>query len=104
MRIDFPYPGYESIAPADVPDANLMGVFAPRTFPDTNETSVLSHGFEHPFNAPPLREAVTACANGGGRVLILIDDGTRQTPVARVLPKLIEELHAGGVRDKDITF
>ena len=30
MRIDFPYPGYQNIAPAKVPDGNLMGIFAPR--------------------------------------------------------------------------
>jgi hypothetical protein len=25
MRIAFPYPGYEDIAPVEVPDANLLG-------------------------------------------------------------------------------
>jgi nickel-dependent lactate racemase len=105
MRIDFPYPGYESIAPADVPDdANLMGVFAPRTFPETNELAVLAKGFERPFGAPRLRDAVRALPPGKRRVLILIDDGTRATPVAKILPKLIEELHAGGVRDEDVAF
>jgi hypothetical protein len=32
MRVDFPYPSYEAIAPVEIPDANLMGVYAPRTF------------------------------------------------------------------------
>ena len=41
MRIDFPYPGYEDIAPVDVPDAQLMGVFGPRARPKTDEARVL---------------------------------------------------------------
>ena len=31
MRIDFPYPGYEDIAPVELPDATLLGVFGLRT-------------------------------------------------------------------------
>ena len=37
MEIDFPYPGYEQIQPVNVPDANLMGLFAPRTFDHVDE-------------------------------------------------------------------
>ena len=92
MRIDFPYPGYERIAPVEVPDANLMGVFSPKTF-ETDEDAVLREGFGRPIGAPRLRDAVQP----GNRVLILIDDGTRMTPVARILPHLFYELHAAGV-------
>jgi len=99
VRIDFPYPGYEKIAPVDVPDDNLMGVYSPRTF-DTDEEAVLRQGFEQPIGAPRLRDAVRP----GDRVLILIDDGTRMTPVARILPHVIDELHAAGVSDERIEF
>jgi len=99
VKIDFPYPGYEKIAPVEVPDANLMGVFSPKTF-DSDENAVLRRGFEHPIGAPRLRDAVRS----GGRVLILIDDGTRMTPVARILSHLFDELHAGGVPDDHIEF
>jgi nickel-dependent lactate racemase len=104
MRIEFPYPGYESIAPADVPDSNLLGVFAPRTFPRTDEAAVLEEGFGLPFQAPRLRDALRSVTKGARRVLILIDDGTRRTPVARILPKLFNELHAGGIDNEDIAF
>ena len=33
-------------------------------------------------------------------MLILIDDGTRMTPTARILPHVIDELHAAGVADE----
>ena len=99
MKIDFPYPGYEGIAPVEVPDQNLMGVFDPQTF-EVDESEVLRQGFQQPIGAPRLRDAVRST----DRVLILIDDGTRMTPVARVLPLVLEELHAGGVGDDQIQF
>jgi lactate racemase len=97
MRIGFPYPGYEAIAPVEVPDANLMGVFTPRSFA-VNEEAVLRQGFERPVGAPRLRETVRA----GQRVLVLFDDATRLTPVARILPHVLDELHAAGVADEQI--
>jgi nickel-dependent lactate racemase len=100
MKIDFPYPGYEGIAPVEVPDGNLMGVFGPRSFGHVDEGRVLAEGFARPIGAPRLREAV----KGGRSVLILIDDGTRETPTARVLPYVLEELHAAGVADERIEF
>jgi lactate racemase len=99
LKIDFPYPGYEKIAPVDVPDDNLMGVFSPKTF-DTDEMAVLRQGIERPIGAPRLREMV----GQGQRVLILIDDGTRMTPVAKILPPVLDELHAGGVADDHVEF
>ena len=99
MKIDFPYPGYERIAPVEVPDHNLMGVYTPRTF-EVDEAAILRHGFASPIGAPRLRDA----ARGMRRVLILIDDATRMTPVARILPHLFDELHAAGVADDGIEF
>jgi nickel-dependent lactate racemase len=99
MKIDFPYPGYEGIAPVDVPDPNLRGVYAPRTF-EVDEPEILRRGFASPIGAPRLRDA----ARGRRRVLVLIDDGTRRTPVARLLPHLLDELHAAGVADGAIEF
>ncbi len=100
MRIDFPYPGYEQIAPVDVPDRNLLGVFTPRTFPQVDEVETLRYAFAHPIDSPLLRHAVKK----GDRVLILIDDATRLTPAARVLPFVIDELRAAGVADDRIEF
>jgi len=98
VRIDFPYPGYEAIAPVEVPDANLMGVFTPETDAGIDEERVLREAFARPIGAPPLREAVSP----GDRVLILIDDATRATPAAKVLPSVVAELHSAGVPDHRI--
>lgn len=100
MRIDFPYPGYEGIEPVEVPDANLLGVFSPRALQDIDETAVLRDGFARPIGSPLLREIVAA----RDRVLILIDDATRRTPTARILPFVLDELHAAGVSGQQIEF
>jgi nickel-dependent lactate racemase len=97
MRIDFQFPGYEAISPVEVPDPNLMGLFSPQSFA-VDEAAVLRQGFEQAIGAPPLRQAVRA----GDQVLLLIDDATRMTPLARILPHVLDELHAGGVADERI--
>jgi len=98
MKIDFPYPGYERIAPVEVPDANLMGIYAPRALGQVGEEEVLAGGFAEPYGAPHLREAVKST----DRVLILVDDLTRGTPVPRLLKRVIGNLWAAGVSDGQI--
>src|ERR687884_937317 len=98
MKIDFPYPGYERIAPVEVPNANLLGVYAPRSVGQVGEEEVLAAGFAEPYGAPHLREAVKPTT----RVLILIDDATRGTPVPRLLKRVVENLWAAGVSDRQI--
>ncbi len=104
MKVGFPFPGYEKIAPVDVPDANLMGIFAPKASDGVNEAAVLRDGFERPIDAPRLRDALRDRVQGNGRVLILVDDGTRTTPVARMLPAIFEELKAAEIGDDRVAF
>ena len=98
MKIDFPYPGYEKIAAAEVGDANLLGVYEPRSIGEIDEENVLARGFDEPYNAPRLRDAVKPT----DRILILIEDGTRGTPVPRLLKRVVGELWEAGILDKQI--
>ena len=68
MQIAFPYPGYEGIASVEVPDAKLMGIYAPRAFSDVGEEDVIGCGFNEPYSAPRLRDAVKPTDN----VLVLV--------------------------------
>ena len=98
MIIDFPYPGYERIAAVEVPDENLLGVYAPRSVGQVGEEEVLAGGFAEPYGAPHLRDAVRPT----DRVLVLVDDATRGTPVPRLLKRVIGELRAAGIPDRQI--
>ena len=97
MTVDFPYPGYEAIAPAQIPDANMMGVYAPRRIPVADEETIMAQGIAEPIGASRLRDVVRR----EDRVLLLVDDATRGTPVPRVL-RHVGKLEAAGIRDNRI--
>lgn len=98
MRLDFPYPGYEGIAPVDVPDDRVLGVWGPRILEPGDEDAVVREGLAAPIGTLPLR----ALLGREDRVLILVDDMTRGTPVPRLLHHIVAELEAAGVRDDAI--
>jgi lactate racemase len=98
LIIDFPYPGYEHIGAVEVPDENLLGVYSPRSMRQAGEEEVLASGFAEPYGAPHLRDTVKPT----DRVLVLIDDATRGTPVARLLKLVVGKLWAAGVSDRQI--
>lgn len=98
MKITFPYPGYEEVASVEVPDSNVLGVYAPRSAGDIDEEVLLTQGFAAPYGASRLREMVKPT----DRVLILIDDGTRGTPIPRLLKRVVGELWEAGVLDRQI--
>ena len=54
---------------------------------------------ERPIGSGPLREIV----KGAGKVVIVADDNTRLTPTDRILPVLLDEMNAAGVKDSQIT-
>ncbi len=67
MRIDFPYPGYQDIAPVDIPDENLIGVYQPQAAENVDEEKILRLGLANPrfrtawgsFPSPSARGAKT---------------------------------------------
>jgi nickel-dependent lactate racemase len=85
------------------------------TFPDSwevHEQRMRGHGaralgpkeveekLQHPVGAPMLREL----AKGKRRCVIVFDDMTRPTRQSQMLPAVLGELHAGGLRDDQIVF
>jgi len=97
-RISFPY---SDISPLEIPETNLLGVFAPSTVPaPKSEHDLIEDAFLDPIGSDPLRKKV----RGSRKVLIAIDDHTRSTPVQSIFPRMIEELDAGGVNRKDVTI
>jgi nickel-dependent lactate racemase len=83
-----------------IPEANLAGMYAPQSVAACGDpvTEIL-HALTHPLDTPVLPQIVRP----GEKVVILVDDHTRVTPVAQILPLLLEQLRAGGVRDEDVT-
>ena len=68
--------------------------------PIKNKQAAVADALEHPVGAPPLRET----AKPGNRVCIVFTDSTRSCPDDLLVPPILAELKAAGVRDEDITL
>jgi len=73
-------------------------VFSPRTPPALSDGQ-LAAALERPTGQPPLREL----ARGARRPLVLVDDLTRPTPAASILPHVLRHLADAGVAETDVT-
>ena len=60
----------------------------------------ISQALDDPISSPPLRKL----AHPGDRACIVFTDGTRACPDHLLVPALLRELGAAGVRDRDITL
>jgi nickel-dependent lactate racemase len=65
-----------------------------------DEAAALREALRHPIQSAPLAEKVKP----GDRVVIAHSDLTRATPNDRILPVVLAELEAAGVRREDITL
>jgi len=100
MRVEFPY-DHPAIASAEIPDERLLGVFGPEApaAPSGSVEQLVAEALRKPIESPPLGELVGARS----RVVLLVDDITRSTPVDRMLPPVLDELNRAGVPDQRIT-
>ncbi len=84
-----------------LPSTNLLGIFEPSALPPlTNMVEDLHQSMMHPLSRPPLDEIVKP----NEKIVILIDDHTRGTPTALILPEVIQVLHQANVPDHNITI
>lgn len=68
--------------------------------PLENVPEAVAQALASPTNSPPLRQL----ARRGDRVCIVFTDITRASPDALLVPPILAELEAAGVRDEDITL
>ena len=86
---------------ADVPERNLLGVLHANEVPlELTGEAEVRRALEAPIGSPRLRELV----HPGETVAIVTSDITRPMPTYKVMPALLDELYAAGVRREDITL
>lgn len=85
----------------EVPDKNLLGVL------HANEVELgltgedeVRRALAEPIGSPRLREIVRP----GEKIAIVTSDVTRPMPTYKVMPALLDELYAAGIRPEDITL
>ncbi|URZ09156.1 lactate racemase domain-containing protein [Clostridium felsineum] len=86
----------------DVDEKNVIGVIKSNKFGTTkSEEEVIKEAIENPIDSARLKELV----HEGETVCIVVPDVTRAWQrTDKYLPKLVEEINAGGVKDEDIIF
>jgi nickel-dependent lactate racemase len=85
--------------PLDLPaHADVLTSHQAPGLPD--ESAAILNALRHPINSAPLRDKVKP----GQTVAIVHTDITRATPNALLLPILLQELEAAGIRRADITL
>ena len=89
------------IQEVDVPDQNLIGVLHANEVPVAlTGAAEVERALSEPIGSPRLKDIV----HPGETVAVVTSDVTRPMPTYKVMPALLDELYAGGVRPEDITL
>ena len=100
VRVEFPYDAPE-LSACEIPASRLSAVYRmgePPVLPDLARE--IASALASPFGTPRLAQL----AAGRERIVVLVDDMTRPTPAARILPCVLEELLRAGVRRDQVTI
>jgi nickel-dependent lactate racemase len=90
----------------EIDDRNLLfcaigGALPPNTeIPDQAE--VVAQALSHPVGAD--QKTLAELIDADDRVVILVDDITRPTPAAKILPHVLEQVHGAGVSVEAVTI
>lgn len=89
----------DSVVTLRIPAANLLSTIAPSEVePSPRPESEIVRAMHEPIGQPRLRDMVT----GREKVIIVVDDFTRQTPADLILPRLLDQLNEAGIVDGQI--
>ena len=96
--VEIPY-GKETLT-FEVGERNLVGVYSPKNVPGVADLgAAIRQALANPIGTKPVREL----ARGAEKVVLVADDNTRLTPADKIIPILLDELTAAGIRDEQVT-
>ncbi len=84
----------------ELPSTCDVNIAVPRELRASDEIREIERAIRNPINSMRLSEI----AREGENAVIIVNDITRSTPTAKLLPPLISELYANGVKDIVIVF
>lgn len=99
MKLRFGFgTGFQEV---EVPEQNLIGELHANEVPvDLVGEAEVKRALENPIGSPRLKDLV----HPGETVAIVTSDVTRPMPTYKVMPALLDELYAGGIKPEDITL
>jgi len=84
-----------------IPTRNLGEILSPAPIEAHGQLPhLVRNALAHPIGCPPLAQQVRP----GAKILIVVDDITRGTPTAPIIPILLEYLADAGCKERDIRF
>lgn len=99
MTIELPY-GHTT-RQFQIPAENFGELLQPNSVAFAPDGArVIADAIANPIDSPPLAHL----ARGKRKAVIIADDLTRPTPVAIVIPLLLDQLNVGGISDEHITI
>ena len=99
MKIDFGFG--RSVQSVEIPDANLLGILHAGEAPKiASEEEEIRRALREPVGSPSLSKII----HPGEKIVIVTSDISRPLPTAKLMPALLDELYAAGVRSDDITL
>ena len=85
----------------DIPDDNIIDVLTPNPVEyDLMGEDEVRRALAEPIGSPRLREIVKP----GEKIVLITSDITRPMPTYTVMPALLDELYAAGVKSEDLTL
>jgi nickel-dependent lactate racemase len=99
MHYNFPY---DDIAGIDIPPSHEVAVYSVKAVEDAtaDEANLIAESIAAPIGMEPFSRRLKS----GSRVLIVVDDISRPTPVDKVLPALLAKVHNAGVAEGRVRF
>ena len=85
----------------EVAHRNLIGVYSPK---DIRGVVDISQEIVRSLGAPIGTKCLRELARGAQKVVLVADDNTRLTPTDKIIPILLNELNAAGVKDEQVTI
>ena len=84
----------------EIPDKNVVGVLEPNTVKITERgEAVVARALQNPIGSPKLSQIVRP----GEKTVVIVSDITRPAPSYKILPPILEELWAAGLKPDDVT-
>ena len=97
-RVRIPY-GKSGELFVDIPARNFAGAFSSTSSaPVDDPHALLASVLQNPTGTPSLYEL----ASKSSKILLIVDDNTRRTPVRRLLPTICKTLADAGVADENV--
>ena len=94
MQIPIAY-GKDDHLSLEINEKNLLGVFDPNPVAKFDETSLIANALANPINQKSFDEFIA----GDEKIVIIVNDGTRPTPTAKVLKQIYPK-----IREKNKIF